>query len=155
MDIHQPHDKFFKALFSHQDIVADLIGGTIERQLGICFDMTTLRPDPNDYHTDYLASLFSDVVYECQLKDSANSLKINLLWEHKSSFKPGIKFDFLDYCCEIWRFQRNQQQEKTPIICIIFSHGTDGWRTDGHELLFENLPPQLQAFMPALSLIHI
>ena len=82
-EITNPHDKFFKEVFSGQEEVASFIRGGLKKDISEKIDTETLRIDNNSYIDSELDEYFSDVVYNCTYKNG-EPLKIALLFEHKS-----------------------------------------------------------------------
>ena len=151
----RPHDDFFKLLLSMKEVIRDLTCNALEKEVAEQIDLDSLRLDPTDYRDEQLAGLFSDVVYECRFKDADVTLNISILWEHKSKFKAGVKFQLLNYMVEIWRTQQRQKKANNLVLSIVFSQDPRGWQDDGHEPLFPDLPEILQPFAPGFRYIVI
>lgn len=81
-----PHDKFFKEIFSKKEEVQDLIINTLPKYLTNKIDFSSLQLDNTSYVDEELKTSFSDLVYNCIYKGKT-TIKISLLLEHKS-YRP-------------------------------------------------------------------
>ena len=83
MKVQNPHDKFFKELFSIRENALDFINGAFPAEIRDKIIPESLKLDTGSYIDEKLDEYFSDIVYTCSLKEGED-IKISLLFEHKS-----------------------------------------------------------------------
>jgi predicted transposase YdaD len=83
MDVSNPHDRFFKEVFSIRANALDFIKGAFPDKFMDKILLETLNLDTTSYVDEKLHEYFSDIVYTCSLK-AGREIKISLLFEHKS-----------------------------------------------------------------------
>jgi len=120
------HDKLFKKVQSIKENAIDLIESTFPRDVTDYIDLNSLTLDTTSYIDKRLKEYYSDLVYNCKSKDNS-SIKISILFEHKS-YKPDNEYlQLLRYMLNIWEYQTKNKQSLTPVIPVIFYHGADEW----------------------------
>lgn len=136
--ISQTHDKFFKAIFTKKEAVAEFIEKLLPQEIATHIDLDSLVLDNSSYVDDKLKSHCSDVVYDCRYlvkadalgKDNHNAVavKVALLFEHKSYPEKYPHLQLLRYLLNSWETQLKQKQALKPVIPIIFYHGKGRWQ---------------------------
>ena len=102
-DVTNPHDKLFKEVEETKENIRDLIESTFPESLLKNLDLTTLEKDNNSYINRNLKEYCSDLVFNCLYKSSA-TVKITILFEHKS-YKPVNEYlQLLQYLLNIWNY---------------------------------------------------
>ncbi|MCU0443759.1 MAG: Rpn family recombination-promoting nuclease/putative transposase [Microscillaceae bacterium] len=149
--IQNPHDKFFKELFSEKEEVTEFIAKTFPQDLVKKLDLDTLELDNTSYVDEELQEHFSDLVYNCVFYGKV-PLKIALLFEHKS-YQPDfpIHFQLLKYLLKIWEQNLSQKESLCPIIPIIIYHGKKPWEKKDLSQYFSEdneLDGRLRKFLP-------
>jgi predicted transposase/invertase (TIGR01784 family) len=126
--LQNPHDKFFKELFSEKEEVTEFITQTFPKEIVQNLNLDTLELDNTSFVDEELQEHFSDLVYNCVYQGKI-SLKITLLFEHKS-FQPAtsIQFQLMRYMLRIWEQNISQKEKLSPIIPIIIYHGKNEWK---------------------------
>jgi len=71
-----------------------------------------------------------------------------LLFEHKSQPELYPHLQLLGYMLQIWQTCKNNKQPLTPIIPILFYHGTENWEYGNFLESFENLDENLKKYIP-------
>ena len=125
MEISNPHDKLFKEIESIKENAEDLIRGTFPANLLERIDLGSLKLDNNSYIDENLQEYFSDLVYECKYTGKV-TIKISLLFEHKSYVPDFINLQLLKYILGIWEAQIKQKKKPQIIIPMVFYHGKIG-----------------------------
>lgn len=166
--INNPHDKFFKSVFTKKAAVAEFIEKLMPAELAKHLDLDSLTLDNNDYIDEKLQQHCSDVVYQCDYlfdnfaqksqtentQDALNknrqrtTIKIALLFEHKSYPEPHPHLQLMRYLLSIWELQIKQKQPLTPIIPIIFYHGKPKWQYQSLPDYFSQIDTNLATFLP-------
>ena len=83
MEIQNPHDSYFKALFSEVEQVISFIDSFLPKEVSSKIDKSTLRMINKSFVDEELKQHHSDVIYQCKL--SGKNAYLYFLFEHKSS----------------------------------------------------------------------
>jgi len=159
--LQNPHDKFFKEIFSEKEEATEFIRQILPKELINQLDIDSLTLDNTSYVDDTLEECFSDLVYNCNFKGKIK-LKITLLFEHKSyqaSASP-IHFQLMKYMIKIWEQRLSQKEPLTPIIPVVIYHGKNKWKKQSIiDYFSENtkveIPNELKQFLPSFEYILI
>ena len=143
----QPHDRFFKKLFSGKNEVMEFVKKTLPAEITKNLHLETLELDQTEYVDNKLWTNWSDIVYNCKYGKST-TVKISLLFEHKSNIPIIPQLQLLGYMLKIWWTQINHTQKLTVVIPIIFYHGKAKWTNKPFEEYFIGLDNALQRFIP-------
>ncbi len=154
------HDGFFKKIFSKKEEVKEFLEKTTPPEIVKNLQLNTLQLDPTNYVDNKLKEYFADVVYNCDYtfnSDETKQVKITFLFEHKS-YKENIPHLQLGkYLFQVWDKQVEQQTDRkvkprkirlSPIIPIVFYHGTEAWNKQPFENYFEGMDNFLLQFLP-------
>lgn len=145
----QPHDKFFKEVFSTPQQAAGLIKGFLDGSISAYLDLNSLHREPESFIGDTFHERFADLVFKCRLKGSSSEVRISLLLEHKSYVPKNIYFQLLQYMLDIWKRLEESGEKFTPVIPIVVYHGKRGWTPKPMaESLLEPYPDFLLNFLP-------
>jgi predicted transposase/invertase (TIGR01784 family) len=146
----KPHDEFFKAAFGRKDVALDYLQQFLPAAILAELDLGKLSKVNGSYTSPSLREFFSDLVYECPLKNVENlTVTVTLLFEHKSSVPTYPHFQLLRYLVEAWEDQIKQKKSLTPIIPIIIYHGEETWKMRKLSEYFDTkLPASLLPFIP-------
>ena len=129
---YQPHNSFFQHVYSHPEVVADLLRARLSEKLLAKLDLTTLKEEPKEF----LPSIHrndrrTDLLYSMQRQD-ASQLYIWLLLEHQSSHELHMAARLYEYHAAIFRKcaeqAKSEKNYKVPaIITLVTYHGADTW----------------------------
>lgn len=147
MSIVNPHDIFFKEVFSDRERIVDLINGIFPDKLKSNINLTTLDLDNTSYVDEKLKESFSDLVYNCQYKNKIK-IKISLLFEHKSYVPAYPHLQLLKYMTGIWDIQIKQKEKITPVIPVILYHGDQEWKQNAFASYFTGIDDVLAPYIP-------
>ena len=121
------HDSFARETLSHRDNAACFFRGILPGDVGKRLNFESLREEKTSYTDKELAAYFSDVVYECGYEGS--SLKMALLFEHKSHVPDFPYSQILRYILNIWNSALKQKKPLPVVLPIILYHGKQRWKT--------------------------
>ena len=122
-DIHQPHDRLFRSVFSDASEAASLLQGTLPDTLRDSFDWTTLTLLDGTFIDEDLHESQSDLLYQVEHTGTGQPVSMYLLFEHQSSPDPWLRLRLLRYCCRIWEEDRRSDPERSelrPIVPVVF-----------------------------------
>ncbi|NJN77041.1 MAG: Rpn family recombination-promoting nuclease/putative transposase [Saprospiraceae bacterium] len=141
----KPHNNFFTFVFSQKDLVQDFLT-QLTTEIAAEIDINSLELDNTTYVNKALDELYSDIVYSAKTKDD-KSVKIALLFEHKSYPEKYPRLQLMDYMLGIWRQNQQDKVDLIPIIPILFYHGERKWEYRKFEQHFD-INKRLQQFLP-------
>ena len=148
-DLTDPHDRFFKAVFSHEEIAEDFLFHHLPAEIAALLVPGKLEISKDSFIDPELKHHYSDLLYNVRLT-TGQPVQIYLLFEHKSHPEPLIALDLLRYMVNIWgqAVKSGRHRPLPNIIPIVFYHGRRPWRisTDFASLL--RTPPALDNHLP-------
>lgn len=158
--INNPHDKFFKSIFSQKEEAKEFLVKTTPAEIVEKLNLDTLQLDTTDYIDSELKEFFADIVYNCNYKVNETEtieIKISFLFEHKSYVESIPYLQINRYLLNIWDIQLKQAVKDKikandfklqPIIPIIFYHGKQKWNKLPFSDYFLKLDDFLLQFIP-------
>jgi predicted transposase/invertase (TIGR01784 family) len=129
MEINNPHDKFFKQIFSNTENVSDLIRNALPEDIACKIDYSAVKIVNSSFVDENFKESFSDLIVS--VKIGSRSGYVYILIEHKSYPYRWSLFQMLKYMCAIWQDEiaNNKDIEYlTLIVPILFYHGANRWR---------------------------
>lgn len=148
----KPHDEFFKATFSRVKVAREYLQKMLSPALLEVLDLKKLKRVNGSYVSPTLREFFTDVVYECPLKDSELKICTSILFEHKSSPEKYPHFQLLRYMLDAWEEQIKQKAPLTPFVPTIIYHGEENWiKKDLSAYFLEQFPTDLLPYLPSFD----
>lgn len=154
---HNAHDHSYRLLFSHPDMVADLLRGYINQPWVEQLDFTTLSRAPDNYITDDLRERKDDIIWRVRWRDDERWLYIYLLLEFQSSSDSWMAVRVLTYVgllyAEVIKAGDLTGAGKLPpVLPIVLYNGNEPWKglTDISELI-DRVPGGLDRYRPSLE----
>ena len=147
-DIHQPHDRLFRAVFSDAGEAASLLRAALPDSVRDSFDWATLTLLDGTFVDEDLRGSQSDLLYQVQHAGTGQPVSMYLLFEHQSSPDPWMPFRLLRYSCRIWEADRRSDPERSelrPIVPVVFYQGARGWNQSTE---FADLFPEAVRSLP-------
>jgi len=117
-----PHDKFFKDLFTRQEAAQDFLQHYLPAEVAALLDLSTLEIGKDSFIDLDLQEHFSDLLYKVALH-SGQETYIYVLFEHKSYPEPLIAFQLLKYMVRIWEQALKQEEALLPVLPLVVYHG--------------------------------
>ena len=151
-EINNPHDKFFKEVFSRREVAVDFLRNYLPEEVFSCLDEESIHLKKDSFVDKELRAYFSDLLYRASLKDGSESY-VYLLFEHKSYPEPLIAFQLLRYMVKIWERDLRQgfSAKLSSIIPIVIYHGTARWNIDERFISLFKCPKEIECFIPDFS----
>jgi predicted transposase/invertase (TIGR01784 family) len=150
-EITNPHDHFFKDMFSRPELAADFLQSYLPPEVA-----TLLDPDPaaieltkDSFVDPGLRPHYADLLYRVRLGDGRAAF-VYVLAEHKSYPFALVALQLLGYMVAIWQHQERSKPGSplAPIIPIVLYHGRRAWKVaPGFGALFAG-PAALQPYWP-------
>ncbi len=104
-----PHDRFFKEVFSRKNTAVDFLANHLPSEVLQTLDLGTMEIRKDSFIDEELRESFSDLLYEVKLADSR--AYIYVLFEHKSFSDRFTAFQLLKYMIRIWELHLRQSNE--------------------------------------------
>jgi predicted transposase/invertase (TIGR01784 family) len=142
-----PHDKFFKDLFSRADAARDFLRHYLPSEVTHLLDLATLEISKDSFIDPDLQEHFSDLLYKVTLHTGQESW-VYVLFEHKSYPDAQIAFQLLKYMVRIWEQAHKQAQPLLPVLPVVVYHGPQHWRVASQFTALFDLPDALRRYMP-------
>ncbi len=126
-DIANPHDRFFKEVFSRPEVAEDYFLHYLPSHVSGLLQPNTFRLCKDSFVDASLREYFSDLLYEVDFKEGRPGF-VYILCEHKSYPAPDIAFQLLRYMTRIWEYASKQKGDSLPpIIPMVLYHGSAKW----------------------------
>ncbi|MEW6368703.1 MAG: Rpn family recombination-promoting nuclease/putative transposase [Acidobacteriota bacterium] len=147
MELANPHDRFFKKLFSRDETVRDFVAHYLPPEIADRIDASSLALEKDTFVDKELREHFSDLLWRARLKDGRMAY-LYVLFEHKSYPDAMVAFQLLRYMFRVWESRVRPREKLAPIVPIVVYHGREGWNigVDLHAV-FE-MPFELKRMVP-------
>ena len=153
-DLSNPHDRFFKEVFSRQEVAKDFLRNYLPQEVFDCLVPESLNLTKDSFVDKELGAYYSDLLYQIDLRDGSDSY-VYVLFEHKSYPESLISFHLLRYMVKIWEQHLKQKMSgNLPIIIpIVIYHGTVKRKADKNFTGLFKCPEELERFLPDFSYV--
>jgi len=121
MDI-QPHDTFFKQIFSDPKRVKILLDIFAE---DIAQDIHSITPVNTEIFSSKSQKFMPDLLFSCKIENQDAYIRVVL--EHKSYLDKELPIQLSYYNSAIWEEAIKEKEYYPPIINIVFYHGKGEW----------------------------
>ena len=149
------HDPAYKQLFSHPEMVADLLRGYVHEAWVGQIDFATLERVPDSFISDDLREREDDIIWRVRWGD--RWLYLYLLIEFQSTIDRHMAVRLLAYVGLLYqdlkRTERLAPKEPLPpVLPIVLYNGDAPWSaaTELADLMESDLPATLAGFQPQL-----
>lgn len=159
MPIKNPHDKFFRSVFSEKKVALGYLLEFLPSEITDELDLDTLEQENNSYIDKNLDEHFSDIVYRCNFKrqenttQNQNEIWLSFLFEHKSYPVYFVFLQLLQYVVNIWSQLLKQNKPLKIIIPIVVYHGKKEWEMRKIEDFFYVPNKHFRKFLPIFDYI--
>jgi predicted transposase YdaD len=151
------HDNSYKLLFSHAEMVADLLRGFIREDWVRKLDFASLEKVNAGYVSDGMRGRESDVVWRLRWKGSGQWIYVYLLLEFQSTVDPFMAVRVMTYVGLLYQdLIRNRELTPSgklpPVLPVVLYNGKASWRAalDVADLV-EAVPGGLERYRPRLT----
>ncbi|MDI6795196.1 MAG: Rpn family recombination-promoting nuclease/putative transposase, partial [bacterium] len=165
-EISQPHDKFFKEVFSRPGVGKDFLLNYLPSEITELLNLESLELTRDSFLDKRLRAHFSDIIYKAQLKDGTE-VYVYALLEHKSYPAYLVAFQLLRSMVRIWeRVLRKKEEDKKgkkgkkdlpfylpPIIPIVIYHGKPKWNVALNFRALFSPHLKLESYIPNFSYV--
>jgi predicted transposase/invertase (TIGR01784 family) len=127
-ELHQPHDRFFRAVFSELDSIRDLLRNSLSPRIVQMLDLDSIELTDDTFIDKKLSLYQSDILIRTRIRSSP--VLIYILVDHKSYPDRWAVLQLLVYMVQIWEKELtlHKKLKKLPcIIPVVFYHGARKW----------------------------
>jgi predicted transposase YdaD len=144
-----PHDRFFKAVFSREDVAADFLRHHLPAEIASLMTLGSLTIRKDSFVDDDLGEHYSDLLYSVRLHNGQPGF-VYVLFEHKSYPEARIALHLLRYLVQIWNQQvKSGHRGPLPVIlALVIYHGRQTWSIGREFNALFDVPPGLVPYLP-------
>jgi predicted transposase/invertase (TIGR01784 family) len=126
-EIINPHDKFFRQIWSDKENAVDFLKNYLPSNLLQKIDLDTLSIEKDSFVDKNFKEYFSDLLYKVQFNQHEGFIYV--LFEHKSHPDKYTALQLLKYMVSIWElFLKQNSNKKLPFILpLVIYHGMTKW----------------------------
>lgn len=149
-DLANPHDRFFKEVFSRPETAADFLANYLPPDVVAALEISEPELVKESFIDKDLQEHFSDLLYRVRLIGGDDAFAY-LLFEHKSWSYELTAFQLLRYEVRIWEQKLREKSKRLPLIIpIVLHHGRSRWQASlTFEWLIEGADnPALEKYVP-------
>jgi predicted transposase/invertase (TIGR01784 family) len=126
----KPHDLNYKAIFTHPEIMTQLLQSFVQEEWVNELDFTTLEKTNNSYVTDDCRARFDDLIWKVRWQDQ--DLYVYLLLEFQTEADYFMPVRVMTYVGLLYQDLIKSQNLKThdklpPVMPIVLHHGQYAW----------------------------
>ena len=147
------HDKSYKQIFSHAELVQQLVEGFAPPELVELIDFSTLTIVSGNYITPNLDERHDDVVWKVSIGDTY--LYLYLLLEFQSTPDLKMPVRILQYVAALYdaliKSKAIDPKQLPPIFPIVIYNGDTRWKIATNINTIIHCPPILKPYQPNLS----
>ena len=145
-DIHQPHDKLFKAGFSDPATAAGLLRWQLPDGVSRHIDWDRLQLEPGSFIDSHYRHSESDLLFSAPFADS--ECLIHVLFEHQIQEDPGLALRLLRYMVRIWEARLKSHPDAPrlpPILPVVLAQNAEPWLLPQNFAALLDIPAGLAA----------
>jgi predicted transposase YdaD len=109
-DISNPHDRFFREVFSRLELSREFLSKQLPPAIAASLDFSTLDLRPGSFLDEELQQYYSDLLFRVKLQ-TGRPAYVYVLLEHKSYIEWFTGLQLLRYKVEIWEQVRKEEKE--------------------------------------------
>jgi predicted transposase/invertase (TIGR01784 family) len=142
----QPHDAYFKKVFSDPENTAALLRGQLPTGLVKRIDWKSLKLLPASFVKASLRQSHADLLFSARLNGDGREALLYLLCEHQTEVDEAMPLRLLAYLCEVLlEHKRSHGLPLPPVLTFVLHQGPRRWTVStAFEDLFD-LPDDLKA----------
>jgi predicted transposase/invertase (TIGR01784 family) len=152
-NLNNKHDKIVKDTFSRPEIAKAYFKQFLPTQLSEIIDIESLNIVNGSYITDEFKDLFSDLLFQFNLKNSKERLVVSLLFEHKARPDKNVLIQVGNYIFNQWSKEIKSKKPIVPIIPLIYYQGKQKWKVPTILDLFKNHPDEIKVYLPSFNFL--
>ena len=147
-----PHDEFFKAIFSKPENTAEFLRNFLPKEVVDVLDLDSLESVKDSLVGKELKSYYSDLLFTVKAGDDSGYVYI--LFEHKSYKDRKLPLQLLRYIIRLYdrHLQMHKDAKRLPfVVPVVFYHGRQKFEYVKLRELFE-VNEALLRYVPDLNM---
>jgi predicted transposase/invertase (TIGR01784 family) len=136
--LHSIHDRFVKEFMQNPADAADMLSCGLPAPVAAAVKWDSLRQEPCEFINEHLGLKNSDLLFSVEFEQSR--LWMHVVFEHQSSHEPDAALRTSDYKNLCYRQQLKKGERLGPVICLIFYHGREPWKSPDSIAQWVGLP---------------
>ncbi|MEM7531758.1 MAG: Rpn family recombination-promoting nuclease/putative transposase [Chloroflexota bacterium] len=163
--VQNPHDAYFRRVFSRLDHVREFLEGFLPKEIADLIVLSQIAYINANYTDEDLAQHNADLVFLVPLrevfgaegkKNEPDSVEVYFLFEHKSYPEESVLEQLLRYIALRWLADRENRRKPRVVVPIVFYHGQKDWNIDKDFAdIFKHVHPDLHKFIPKFDYVFI
>ncbi|MDM7274088.1 Rpn family recombination-promoting nuclease/putative transposase [Sulfurihydrogenibium azorense] len=151
-----PHDWFFKTIFSKEENTEKFLKGFLPNLYKI-IKPNSLKLLPTEKQSVKREKFFLDLSFECKLntKSPNNNAILYFVFEHKSYPDKRTPSQIAYYKASIMEEDEKNNRLYTPVIPIVFYHGSKDWNIPKSIPDLKPYPPNTRLLIHSLDYILV
>ncbi len=150
----QPHDTGYKLLFSHAELVQQLLEGFAPPELVSLLDFNTLKLASGSYVTPAMKQREDDVVWSVSMGES--TLYLYILLEFQSTVDAAMPVRMMQYVAALYESlikekSVNPNEGLPPVFPIVLYNGDTRWNVSTNIGELINCPSVLKPYQPNMA----
>lgn len=150
----QHHDTGYKLLFSHAELVQQLLEGFAPPELVRLLDFSTLKLANGSYVTPAMKQREDDVVWSVSMGDS--TLYLYILLEFQSTVDDAMPVRMMQYVAALYESlikekSINPSEGLPPVFPIVLYNGDQRWQVSTNIGELINCPTVLKPYQPNMA----
>ncbi len=150
----QHHDTGYKLLFSHAELVQQLLEGFAPPELVRLLDFSTLKLANGSYVTPAMKQREDDVVWSVSMGD--NTLYLYILLEFQSTVDAAMPVRMMQYVAALYESlikekSINPSEGLPPVFPIVLYNGDQRWQVSTNIGELINCPTVLKPYQPNIA----
>ncbi|HQT05098.1 MAG TPA: Rpn family recombination-promoting nuclease/putative transposase [Thiotrichales bacterium] len=150
----QPHDTGYKLLFSHAELVQQLLEGFAPPELVSLLDFSTLKLASGSYVTPAMKQREDDVVWSVSMGES--TLYLYILLEFQSTVDAAMPVRMMQYVSALYESlikekSVNPTDGLPPVFPIVLYNGDNRWQVSTNIGELINCPNVLKPYQPNMA----
>jgi len=128
IEVHQPHDKLFKAAFGNKEVLQDFLKSRLSPEILVKVDLSTAKLENSSFISEEMKGTQSDIVYSVQIDGKKGY--IYTLIEHQSEVDSKQPIRLLGYNVQLWcQHIKQHANDKYPaIINLVLYTGEEAYK---------------------------
>ena len=120
----QPHDAYFKRVFSDPAMAAALFRSHLPARVAAGLDFERLEVLPGSFVKRSLQQSHSDLLFSIPERLGGEKVLVYLIFEHQTTVDPGMPLRLLSYMTELWgSLPRMRKGHLPPVIPVVLHQG--------------------------------
>ncbi len=155
------HDEGYKSLFSHSEVVRDLLTGFVHEDWIDKLDMSTLEKANSQFISEELLKRDNDILW--RVRYGEDWIYVYILLEFQSTPNNWMALRILSYICLLYQdLLKNKEKNLTrngklpPVFPMVLYNGEKSWNPDTNiSILIDTIEGDLSNYLPSFRYVFL